>query len=172
MRNILFSMKSNSALSLFHFLICWLFWKSCRTKLIPLAYNKELKLVLSSILTYLLCHKNWEATDEGKDGKDEKCFSHFIKISWWYVGNSLILLGLILKLEWKRKFLPIFFLIEKVCIIFQQYVVLSYNLFVSEHCKLVNLFGIWTLLRPPFLWVLHRVECLILGCFRFLIKSF
>ena len=50
--------------------------------------------------------------------------------------------------------------------------VVSYNLFIQEHCKLVNLYGIWTLLRPPFSWVLHKAECLILGCFRFQIKSF
>ena len=30
---------------------------------------------------YLLYHEHCEATDEGKDERDEKCFSHFIKIS-------------------------------------------------------------------------------------------
>ena len=30
---------------------------------------------------YLLCHKHWAATDEGKDGRDEKCSFHYIKIS-------------------------------------------------------------------------------------------
>ena len=81
-------------------------------------------------------------------------------------------MGLMLKFEWKIKFFPNFFLIKKAGIIFQQCVVVSYNLFIQEHCKLVNLFGIWTLLRPPFSWVLHRVECFILGYFRFQIKSF
>ena len=38
-------------------------------------------MVLSSNLIYLLCRKHLEATDEGKDGEDEKCFSHFMKIS-------------------------------------------------------------------------------------------
>ena len=55
--------------------------KSCPTKLIPLTDNEELKIVLLSLLIYLLCHKHWEAADEGKDGRDEKCFSHFMKIS-------------------------------------------------------------------------------------------
>ena len=81
MINFSFSIKSNSVLSSFHFLICWLFWKSWPTKLIPLADNDELKIVLSSILIYLLYHKHWEATDEGKNERDEKCFSHLIKIS-------------------------------------------------------------------------------------------
>ena len=75
-------MKSNSLLSSSHFLICWLFWKSWPTKLIPSGDNGELKIALSSILIYLLCHKHWEGTDEGKDGREEKPFPHFIKISW------------------------------------------------------------------------------------------
>ena len=77
-----------------------------------------------------------------------------------------------LKFEWKIKFFPNFFLIKKAGIIFQQCVVVSYNLFIQEHCKLINLFEIWTLLRPPFSWVFHRVECPILACFRFQIRSF
>ena len=48
--------------------------------LIPLADNEELKIVLSSILIYLLCQIHWEATDAGKDGRNGKGFSHFIKI--------------------------------------------------------------------------------------------
>ena len=72
---------------------------------------------------------------------------------------------LILKFEWKKKFFLNFFLIKKAGIVFWQCEVVSYNLFIQEHCKLVNLFGIWTLLRPPFSWILHRLECLILGCF-------
>ena len=87
-------------------------------------------------------------------------------------GNSLILLGLLLKFEWKINFVPNFFLTEKAGIIFQQCAVVSYNLFIQEHCRQVNLFGIWTLLMPPFSLVLHRVECLILGCFQFQINSF
>ena len=83
MRNFSFLIKSNSVLISFHFLICWLFWKSWPTKLIPLADNDELKIVLSSILIYLLCHKHWVATDEDKDGRDEKCFSHLI-YEFWY----------------------------------------------------------------------------------------
>ena len=31
-------------------------------------------MVLSSILIYLSCRKHWEATDEGKNGEDEKKF--------------------------------------------------------------------------------------------------
>ena len=77
-----------------------------------------------------------------------------------------------LKFEWKTKFFPNFFLTKKAGIIFQQYEAVLYNLFIQEHCKLINLFEIWTLLRPPFSWVLDRVECLILGCFRFQTKSF
>ena len=53
--------------------------KELNTKLILLADNDELKLVLSSISIYLLHHKHWEATDV--DGEDKKCFSHFMKIS-------------------------------------------------------------------------------------------
>ena len=49
--------------------------------LIPLTDHAKLKIVLSSILAYLLCHKYWEVTDKGKDERDEKCFSYFIKIS-------------------------------------------------------------------------------------------
>ena len=30
---------------------------------------------------YLLYHKHCEATDEGKDGREEKRFAYFIKIS-------------------------------------------------------------------------------------------
>ena len=37
-------------------------------------------MVLSSILTYLLCHTHCKETDEGKDGIDQKCISHFMKI--------------------------------------------------------------------------------------------
>ena len=59
----------------FHFLTCWLFWKNWPKKLIPLADNEELKIVLKPILIYLLCHKHCEATDEGKNGRDEKCFT-------------------------------------------------------------------------------------------------
>ena len=76
------------------------------------------------------------------------------------------------KFYWKIKIFPTFFLIKKVAIIFQQCVMVSYNLFIQEHYKQVNLFGIWTLLRHPFSWVLHRVECLILEYFWFQIKSF
>ena len=32
-------------------------------------------------MIYSLCHKHWEATGKGKDGRDEKRFSHFIKIA-------------------------------------------------------------------------------------------
>ena len=63
-----------------------MFWKSWATKLIHLADDEELKIVLSSVLIYLLNYKDCEATDEGKDGRNENCFSHFIKISW-YVGT-------------------------------------------------------------------------------------
>ena len=85
-------------------------WKSWPRKLIPLIDdNEELKIVLSSILIYLLYHKHCEATDEGNDGREEKRFAHFIKISWSYVRNSLIFMGLMLKFEWKIKFLPNFF---------------------------------------------------------------
>ena len=84
----------------------------------------------------------------------------------------MILLGLMLTFEWKIKFFPNFFLIKKVGITFHQCVLVLYNLFIPEHCELVNLFEIWKLLRLPFLWVLNRVECLILGCFWFQIKSF
>ena len=38
---------------------------------------------------YLLCHKHWGATDKGKDGEDEKGFSHFIKISCWELFNFI-----------------------------------------------------------------------------------
>ena len=88
MKSFWFAIKPNSALRSSHFLIYWLFWKRWLTKLIPLADNEELKIVLSSILIYLLCHKHCEATDEGKDRRDEKCFSQFIKISCKYVANS------------------------------------------------------------------------------------
>ena len=77
-----------------------------------------------------------------------------------------------LKFEWKIKFFPNFFLIKKAGIVFWQCVAVSYNLFIQEHCKLVNLFGIWTLLRPPLSWILHRLECLILGCFFYLFFIF
>ena len=113
MRNFSFSCKSNSILSSSHFLICWLFWKSWSTKLIPLADKEELKIALSSISIYLLFHKHWEAIDEGKDGREEKCFSHFVKVPWRFVGNSLILLGLMLKFKWKIKFFHIFFFNQK-----------------------------------------------------------
>ena len=36
-----------------------------------LADNVELKVVLSSILINLLRHKRWEATNEGKDGREK-----------------------------------------------------------------------------------------------------
>ena len=62
-----------------------MFQKSWPTKLIPLADNHELKIVLSSILIYLLCQKHWQATDEGKDGEDEKSFP----ILWRYLDDML-----------------------------------------------------------------------------------
>ena len=66
----------------FYFLICWLFWKTWPTKLIYLADKDKLEIVLSFIPIYLLRHKYYEVTVEGKDGKQETCFPHFIKLSW------------------------------------------------------------------------------------------
>ena len=49
-----------------------------------------------------------------------------------------------------KKVFP-FFLIKKARIIFQQYEVLWHDLFLPRrYCKLVNFFGIPTLLRLPF----------------------
>ena len=82
MRNFSFSIKPNSVFSSPYFLICWLFWKSWPTKLISLADNEALKIVLSSILIYLFSHKHLEVIDGGKDGRNKKGFSLCIKISW------------------------------------------------------------------------------------------
>ena len=38
---------------------------------------------------YLLCYKHWEDTDEGKDGRDEKCFSQDILIICWELFNFI-----------------------------------------------------------------------------------
>ena len=133
-----FSVKSNSVLSSSQFLICWLFWKRCPTNLIPLTDNEELKIVLSSILTYSLSHKYCEATVKAMDGRDGKCFPHFIKVSWYYARSSLNLLGLMHKFELNIKFFLYSSLIKRA-------------FFILEYCKLVNLFGISVLLRPSFL---------------------
>ena len=77
---------------------------------------EELKIVLSSILIYLLSHKHGETTVEGNDEtvegndeRDQKYFPRFIKMSYYYVGNSLILLGLMLKFQWKITFFTLLF---------------------------------------------------------------
>ena len=87
----MFLVQLNQILSSPQLLICLLFWKSWPTKFIPLTDREELKIVLSSTLIYFLNHKHYEATVEGQDGRDKKCFPHFIKIYLEYVGNSLIL---------------------------------------------------------------------------------
>ena len=122
MRNFSFSIKLNSVLSSSHFWICWLFWKSWPTKLISLADNEELKIVLSSVLIYLL-YIDCEATDEDKDGRDEKYFSHFIKILW------------------KINFSQFLFLNQRKQELFPRNVWWYHNLFFQELCKLVYLFG-------------------------------
>ena len=58
-----------------------MFWKSQPTKFIRLTDNEELKIVLSSVLIYLLSHKHCEATIEGQNGRVIKnFFSIFSKL--------------------------------------------------------------------------------------------
>ena len=108
MRNFSFSIKSNTILTSSNFLIRWLFWKSWPIKLIPLADNEKLKMVLSSVLVYLLCHKHCETKDEDKDGRDKKMFSPFYKNISMICWELYSFIGM-LKFEWKVKFFPNFF---------------------------------------------------------------
>ena len=55
--------------------------------------------------------------------------------------------------------------IKEEGIIFQGCDELSYNRFIQEHCKLITLDKISTFFKPPFSYLLHKVECLIFGLF-------
>ena len=47
-----------------------------------------------------------------------------------------------------------------------------YNRFIQEHCKLIILDKISTFVKPPFSYLLHKVECLVFGFFPFQMNSF
>ena len=67
-----------------------MFWKSHPTKFIRLTDNEELKIVLSSVLIYLLSHKHCEATIEGQNGRVIKnFFSIFNKLNEVNVQSSV-----------------------------------------------------------------------------------
>ena len=66
---------------------------SCHRKLIPVADNEELNsFIIYSILRYLLSYKHCEATDEGKDKRDQKILSplyKYILIICWELLNFI-----------------------------------------------------------------------------------
>ena len=67
-----------------------MFWKSQPTKFIRLTDNEELKIVLSSVLIYLLSHKHCEETIEGQNGRVIKnFFSIFSKLDEVNVQSSV-----------------------------------------------------------------------------------